>query len=362
MIQAQPTLLVVDDNSTNIKVVEKFISMDGKYRSVHATRGEEALRICSEQAIDMVLLDIMMPEMNGYEVCEKLKQDPATRDIPVIFITAKHEAEDIVHGFSVGGVDYLLKPFNGSELIARINTHMQLRLQERELKEANATKDRFITIIAEELRSPIKALNGVLHMLAHPPQQLDAVQQHDYIAQAALAAESLDVISSNLIQWSSLQIDSIPLRPVNVDLHNLFAEAANKVSAENPQKAIQYKIEIDEGQTCHADESSLQRVAQSILTNASAFSHTGGEVSVSASRQNDDWYITIKDQGVGISIEDQQNLFHLDKRITHSGTSGETGSGMGLLLCKELMKRIKGTITIQSEPGKGTQILLTLPA
>ena len=361
MIDTQPTILVVDDNITNIKVAAGFISRDGKYQSVHATGGEEALRICSEQRIDMVLLDIMMPGMNGYQVCEKLKQDPTTRDIPVIFVSAKHEAEDIVRGFSVGGIDYLLKPFNGMELLARIDTHMRLRLQERELNEANAIKDRFISIIAEELRSPITALNGVLHMCANTSQPLDAEQQQYYIAQAALAAESLDAISSNLLQWSSLQIDTIPLRAVDIDLYNLFAVVANTINAENPQKAIQYQINIEEGQICHADESSLQRIAQQLLTNASAFSHKGGKVTISASQQDDSWHITIEDNGVGISTEDQQNLFQLDKRVIHTGTAGEIGSGMGLLLCKELMQRLNGTITIQSDYGKGTQILLTLP-
>ena len=110
MIDILPTLLIVDDNVTNIKVINSFVSKSGKYRSISATSGAEALRICSEQRVDMVLLDIMMPEMDGYQVCEKLKQDPVTRDIPVIFITAKHETESIVKGFEVGGIDYLLKP------------------------------------------------------------------------------------------------------------------------------------------------------------------------------------------------------------------------------------------------------------
>ncbi|NOR51166.1 MAG: response regulator, partial [Gammaproteobacteria bacterium] len=325
------------------------------------TSGAEALRICSEQRIDMVLLDIMMPEMDGYQVCEKLKQDPATRDIPIIFITAKHETESIVKGFEVGGIDYLLKPFNGMELLARIDTHMRLRFQELELKEAGAINERFIAIIADELRSPITALNGVLHMLANPSRLLDSEQQQDYIVQAALAAESLNAISSNLIQWSVLQIESIPLRPVDVDLHNLFAEAVNTVNAENPQKGIEYQINITEGQTCNTDESLLQRVAQIILTNAAAFSHKGGEVSISANQNSDGWQIIIEDHGVGMSAEEQQNLFKLDKHVVRTGTAGEIGSGMGLLLGKELMERLNGTITIESESGKGTQVLLNLP-
>ncbi len=362
MINYQPTLLVVDDNVTNIKVVEGFVSKNGKYRSISATSGAEALRICAEQCIDMVLLDIMMPEMDGYQVCEKLKQDPTTKDIPIIFITAKHETKSIIKGFEVGGIDYILKPFNGMELMARIDTHMRLRFQEIEIKEASAINERFIAIIADELRSPITALNGVLHMLANPSQLLDSEQQQDYIVQASMAAESLNAISSNLIQWSILKIDAIPLRSADIELNNFFAKVANKISAENPQKQIQYKIEIAEGFTCHTDESLLQRIAQILLANASAFSHKGGEVSIAAKENANGWQITIEDRGVGMSSEELQNLFQLDKRVIRAGTAGEAGSGMGLLLCKELMDRLNGTIKIESEPDKGTRLFLNLPA
>ena len=357
----KPNILIVDDNKTNIKLVESFLKRDGGYSYFSTTQPAEVQELCRNNPVDMVLLDIMMPKLDGYQVCEILKTDPATRQIPVIFLTAKHETESIVRGFQAGGVDYLIKPLNGLELLARMDTHMRLQRQEQELRELNATKDRFIAIIAEDLRSPITGLHGVLQMVDNNFDSLDKEQLHEYISMGHLAAESLDSLSANLIQWSSLHITELPLHPVELDLHELFASTIRSVQEESPQKEIAFQLNIDKGEFIQVDEPSLRLVALNLLRNAVAFSHHQGIVTVSATSNDLQWQITIQDNGIGIDADNQEKLFKLDQRFTRVGTSGEMGSGMGLLLCHELVTRNGGELSIQSELNKGTQVNITLP-
>ncbi|MCF8381297.1 MAG: response regulator [Bacteroidales bacterium] len=143
-------ILVVDDNLENLKVVSNLLK-DKEYKIALAQDGESALKVLEENKIDLILLDIMMPEMDGYEVCAILKSKPETKDIPIIFLSAKMESEDIVKGFQMGGVDYITKPFNREELIARVNNHIQLKLVRDCLKEAEKetkrTRDYFIKVL-----------------------------------------------------------------------------------------------------------------------------------------------------------------------------------------------------------------------
>ncbi len=361
MLQQKPTILIVDDHPTNIKLVEAFLKRDGRYNYLSTTQPTQVLELCRNQAVDMVLLDIMMPEMDGYEVCEALKENPDTREIPVIFLTAKHEPESIVTGFKAGGIDYLIKPLNGMELLVRMTTHLNLRRHQQQLRELNATKDRFISIIAEDLRSPITGLRGVLQMVDNNFDTLSKEQLHEYISMAHLAADSLDSLSANLIQWSSLHASELPLYPAQLDLHELFASAIRSAQEESPQKDIQFQLKVEEGSLITTDESSLRQVALNLLRNAVAFSHNRGEITIAATADDKEWTISISDNGIGIDAENQKRLFKLDQRFSRAGTAGETGSGMGLLLCQEILERNQGTITIQSELNRGTQATITLP-
>ncbi|MDH5784093.1 MAG: hybrid sensor histidine kinase/response regulator [Chromatiales bacterium] len=362
MPQQKPLVLIVDDNETNVKLVEQFLMHDGRYDYLSTTNPTAVMEICRNTPVDMVLLDIMMPEMDGYQVCAQLKAQHATRDIPVIFLTAKHDMESIIKGFNTGGVDYLIKPINGMELMARMTTHLNLRRQEQELRALNATKDRFIAIIAEDLRSPITGLRGVLQMLASKFDTLSTDQIHDYIDMAHLAADSLDSLAENLIQWSAINDGNPPLSLHQLDLHALFSSAIQRVRAENLQKEIVFELDITEGSFAYADENALMLVALNLLRNAVAFSHHGGQVYIGAEESEGRWQIRIDDQGIGIAPEEQEKLFRLDTRFTRVGTSGEKGSGMGLLLCQEIMQRIGGTISLESQPDKGTHLKLSLPS
>jgi len=157
-------VLIVDDVPKNIQLAGSILQKEG-YHISFANNGETALNLTKTNDFDLILLDIMMPEMDGFEVCGQLKQKPETRDIPIIFLTAKTGTESTIKGFEIGAVDYVTKPFNEKELLARVRTHLELRDAQKNLREANATKDKFFSIIAHDLKNPFNALLGLSKLL-----------------------------------------------------------------------------------------------------------------------------------------------------------------------------------------------------
>ena len=345
------TILIVDDNPTNIDLLVAFLR-DGDYTILKAENGDKALELSRTNSLDLVLLDIMMPGLDGYQVCEALKQMPEHASTPVIFLTARNDIASMVKGFNVGAVDYLTKPINVEEFRARVNTHLRLSRQEQELKQYDAAKNRFISIIAEDLCSPIEGLKTVLKRLNDSSDTLEKEVINEYISVAYSAADCLDAISNEL-----------PSNPQNVDVCNVFNEEIDSIQNENRQKNITINNDIKHDQMVYVDEEYLRIMVRNILSNAVSFSHKGGNVDVYAECSNIDGSltITIKDEGVGISSEDQENLFQPGKQHRKEGTAGEIGTGMGLVLCHDLLVSSNGRIWIESELDNGTKVYINLP-
>jgi len=158
------SILIVDDVAKNIQLVAKFLTHEG-YNLFFAQSGESAIKQIAARTFDLILLDIMMPGMDGFEVCRKIKNQDKSKDIPVIFLTAKTDDEVIVKGFDIGGVDYITKPFNPIELIARVKTHLQMRSRELELEELNNTKDTLLSVISHDLRTPFFNIMSIGELL-----------------------------------------------------------------------------------------------------------------------------------------------------------------------------------------------------
>ncbi|MDH5473414.1 MAG: hybrid sensor histidine kinase/response regulator [Gammaproteobacteria bacterium] len=361
-INKQPTILTVDDNPSNLQLLDGFLA-GGDYNILKAENGEEALKVSRNNSIDLVLLDIMMPGMDGYQVCETLKKMPDKADVPVIFLTARNDIESMIKGFNVGAVDYLTKPINVEEFRARVSTHLRLRHQEQELKQHVAAKNRFVSIIADDLRTPIEALKSVLKMLNDSSEELDKVLLHDYISMAYSAADCLDAISQNLTKWSALQNNELPANPQVIAVYTVFNEIVDEIQQENKQKGIIINNNIEHDQMAFVDDEYLRIIARNILSNAVSFSQKESQIDIFTECSNVDGSLTIvvKDQGVGMSPEEMENIFQVGEQHRGVGTAGEIGTGMGLVLCRDLLVNSNGRIWLESEQSKGTKVYINLP-
>ncbi len=354
-------ILIVDDVYRNIQLAGIILQKDS-FRFSFATDGESALRLAGEGGIDLILLDIMMPGMDGYTVCGRLKDNPLTADIPVIFLTAMNDTESIVKGFDLGAVDYLTKPFQAAELLARVRTHLKLRITERELRMANAAKDRFFSIIAHDLRSPFTALLGVSEFLKDGLEELEPEMAKEMIGGIHSASRNAFNLLENLLEWSRVQIGAVPLNPVEVHLSAEVRENIQLFSAKLESKEIELVNNVTDNIVAFADIHAVNTVIRNLLSNAIKYSPRGGKIELKAESGTSQVTLTVRDYGTGMSREQQESLFMIDARSKIRGTEQEDGTGLGLILSREFLDRSGGSIRAESVPGEGSVFTISLPS
>ena len=363
----KPLILIVDDTPKNIQVLGKTLHEIGYNVSI-ATSGSQALDSVRKESPDLILLDIQMPEMDGFEVCKILKANPDTKEIPVIFLTAVIDSEKIVQGFEIGAVDYITKPFHTAELTMRVATHIEIK-QSREkirktneqLKELNATKDKFFSIIAHDLKNPFNTLLGFSKLLFEnaPNYTTDQIQQYAQIMNHT--AKQSYALLENLMQWAKSQTEKIKISPRNSSMNELLSITIPIVNGSALKKNITIENNISTEDLVYADNSLTTTILRNILTNAIKFTHTNGKIIVSTQRKDFFLEVSITDTGVGIEPMNMDKLFRIDSKVTSHGTDNEEGTGLGLILCKEFVEKQGGTIWANSEVGKGSAFTFTLP-
>jgi two-component system, sensor histidine kinase and response regulator len=353
-------VLIVDDMPQNIQIAGAFLMQAG-FEPAFAQSGTEALDAANTYDYDVILLDIMMPGMNGYEVCEKLKQNPKTRDIPVIFLTALREIENIKRAFQAGGVDFITKPFNSDELVARTIAQLQLKRQREELQKLNSLKDKLFSIVAHDLKHPFNALLSLTEALMNNYKEFDYDTLGQYLQMLYESAQQGYQLLENLLEWSHTQTNKIKYSPVKIRLPELLENVLQLEKFIADQKSVKL-ISVVEDVNVWADYNMLNTVLRNLITNAIKFSHPGSDIYIeSTMTENNMIQISITDQGVGIEPENIDKLFRSDIHFTTYGTSNEKGTGLGLILCKEFVERNGGSITVESKLGKGSSFKFTLP-
>ncbi len=361
MVEKQsPLILIVDDHSQNLSVLGNMLREHG-YRFVIAETGYEALDFVKKKIPDLILLDIMMPDMSGLEVCKRLKQESAFSDIPVIFLTAKRETEDIIQGFKLGAVDYVTKPFNKEELMVRVNTRLELKEVREKLRQALATKDKFFSIIAHDLMNPFNALLGFSSLLLTEAETISAEERQEFIQDIQKASIQGHNLLSNLLFWARSQTGKLEVNLITLDLEEVVENNVEFVSENAKHKGINLLILL-ENQPILADKNMLDTVIRNLLSNAIKFTPKNGTIEISSKKEANTVVISISDTGVGISAENMEKLFRIDVNHTTVGTQRETGNGLGLILCKEFIEKQGGTIKVESEEGKGSRFSISLPS
>ncbi|MCG8701366.1 MAG: hybrid sensor histidine kinase/response regulator [Bacteroidales bacterium] len=362
------SILIVDDLAKNIQIVANLLK-PFDYRILFAQNGVKALKIIDEETVDLVLLDVMMPEIDGFEVCKRIKSMPGKKDIPIIFLTAKTDIDSITTGFQLGGVDYVTKPFNNEELMARIHTHLSLRSsyktiadQNVELTELNAVKDKFFSIIAHDLRNPFNALLVLTEILKTRYGEMESSEAQQMIDMLYDSTKEGYELLDNLLTWSRSQRNRLEFNPVLLDIRDIIQGNVQLLTNLARSKEIQLQVNVDREYQVMSDQNMIDTVIRNLVTNAIKFTPTGGLITISVITNEDEIIVTVKDTGVGISPENLSKLFKIDSGHSTLGTSNEKGTGLGLVLCKEFIDKHEGRIWVESELNKGSEFKFSLPA
>jgi signal transduction histidine kinase len=362
-----PKILIVDDIASNIQVVANLLKKNN-YNISYAQSGKSGLERANQINFDLILLDIMMPEMDGFEVCHHLKSNPKTKDIPIIFLTAKTTEDSLKKGFDAGAVDFIPKPFKSDELLARVNTHIQLKtVRERlsatniELQEANANKDKLLSIIAHDLRNPFSVLITFSKLLLDTIDDFSKDDILNYLNTFYQTSKQGYNLLDNLLNWSKSQTGKMEIVSEILNLKDLVEENITLLYSQANSKKISMINKVPEDLKGVADLNMILTVVRNLITNAIKFTPEGGKIEITGKSGKNYSEITIEDSGVGISAEDLDKIFRIEIKHSTPGTNDERGSGLGLVLCKEFVEKNFGILKATSEPGKGSKFSFTLP-
>ena len=362
------TVLIVDDTIANVLLLKVLIG-NQKYRIVTAGNGMEALQAVEKESPDLILLDIMMPGMNGYEVAEKLKADPQTQEIPIIFLTALNSTNDIVKGFKTGASDYISKPFNKEELLIRVTHQISLiaakRLIASQMKELQSTirgRDRLYSVIAHDLRSPMGSLKMIFNLLmAQLPPEKIGPEMYDMLSMANHTAEETFSLLDNLLKWTKSQIGRLKTVYQEIDMMEVIGDAVTLFSPVASLKNIKIRTEWPDHVDVRVDVDMIKTIMRNLLSNAVKYSPEGSEIIVTVEDLGEKAVVNVRDFGKGIPEEDQPKLFHSDPHFTTYGTHNEEGSGLGLLLCKDFAHKNNGDLWFSSKAGEGSTFSFSVP-
>jgi len=361
------TILVVDDTPTNLSVLLDYLNQSG-FKTLIAQDGEGALEQADFARPDIILLDVMMPGIDGFETCKQLKANDATKDIPIIFMTALSETVDKIKGFQYGAVDYITKPFQQEEVLVRITTHLTIQHQKKalndlnqELMASNATKDKFFSIIAHDMRSAFTPMVGYSDLLSRAAGELENSKLLKYAANMQIMIDNAQKLFKNLLDWARIQRGAMTYQPNHFDLFSIGMSNIAFLMGAAKQKNIELQLNIEKKTLCVADNNMVDTILRNLISNAIKFTREGGTVSLSSEMLDNNWLeVKITDNGVGIAPENQEKLFTIDNKHKSPGTAGEQGTGLGLILCKELVEKNEGKIWVTSKKDEGACFHFTL--
>lgn len=373
-IENSNTILVVDDIKANLELIKGVLKRH-KIVGETAISANEAFEKIAIKKPDLILLDVAMPEMDGFEMCKLLKENDETKDIPVIFITAHYQPNHILKGFQMGAVDYIAKPFNQQELISRVQTHLKLKnandqivaqnmmisQQNERLTALNFTKDKFFSIIAHDLKTPFSNIITLSQMMIESGEALPEDRKKQFIEAIYQTSNEGFNLLMNLLNWSRNQTGSLKQMPDVLNLRKVVKNLLITTMLQIEWKEISLVNNVTSDIFCVADFYMLETVLRNIVSNAIKFTPKKGNIEINAVVKNNFVFLSVKDSGEGITDEAIESINYSDKFFTSKGTDNENGSGLGLKLCKEFAEKNGGNLLINRNIDGGSTITVTLP-
>ena len=363
-------ILLVDDDRLNIRILRSMLQNEG-YVLAEADSAESALVLYDDFQPDLVLLDVLLPGMTGFDACRELRKRHSAKAAPVMFITAKQEAEDVVEGFSAGGVDYVMKPFRQKEVVARIRTHLQIRLlSERQstlvdqLSRANAAKNKFLGMAAHDLRNPLASIRGLAEFLRDGTVGELTTDQLELINLIHQASQNMVSLVNDLLDVATIEAGELRLMIAPVAL----ADVIEKSVAMNAREAARKKTAIlfeqcEATPVLNLDADKIRQVVDNLLSNAVKYSPPGSTVRVGLRALPLGAHaVTVRDQGKGIPEGERDRLFKDFSRLSVQPTGGEKSTGLGLAICRKIVDAHGGSIVAENLPAGGCEFRVTLPS
>jgi signal transduction histidine kinase len=360
-----PLVLVVDDEPRNRELVRAYLG--STFRVVEAGSGTEALAVVAREPVDLVLLDVMMPEMDGFDCCQQIKQTPREGFLPVLLLTALHAQEDRIRGLSAGADDFLTKPVDRHELLLRVRVFLRLRQQEAQirrqlldLKTLQELKDDLFSLIVHDLRNPLTSVQGFLQVIQYKLAEPAYTALRGDVSYAREAAERLERILDDVLQVRVLEDGQLPLSPEAVELAALASEALATMDGVARAKHITVTHHARGNTEVRADRSLVRRCLENLLANALKFSPPTQVVEVTVAAENGGVVVGVADHGPGIPDALKPKVFGKYSSALPKG-EGLRGFGLGLHLVKLVAEAHGGVVGVQDRAGGGSVFRLFLP-
>ena len=360
-------ILIVDDVVSNVLLL-KILLTNEKFQVCTANNGRTCIEMAKKEHPDLILLDVMMPDINGFDTAVVLKKDEETKDIPIIFLTALNTPQDLVHGFQVGANDFLTKPFNKEELVMRVTQQISLvaakriiEKQNAELKATLSNRDKMYSVIAHDLRSPMASIRMVLNLVVQSAS-VETVGPELYMLldQANRESEEVHDLLDNLLKWTKSQTGRLNVVLQDLDLNDIVPGVVEIFDVIAQTKHITLELKkTDAPLKVTADNDMLKTVLRNFMSNAVKFSPDNSTIQIIMANEGDFARVSVKDQGVGIAADRLGSIFH--KGETTYGTGGEEGSGLGLQLCQDFARKNGGDCYVESVEGEGSTFSFTVP-
>lgn len=380
-------ILIVDDSPISRAKVMKMIQNNFNVKIWEASNAMEGMRLLGNHNIDLILLDVIMPDIDGFKAARVIRTHTKTANIPIIFVTGSDpKKQKEYQGFESGGIDYITKPFTEKEMTRLLSLYMrfirreqemnkiladnneklkaeieerilaeaELSKREQELQDSNRTKDKFFSIIAHDLKNPIGTFRNVLSVLVEQYEEFAPEERREFLEMLNDSSKNLYELLENLLDWSRAQTGGLQFNPEATPLNFIATSACQPLEMIATNKNIDLEVEVDEDIEVMADTNLIVTVIRNLVANSIKFTPEGGSIKVYNIQKDDRSIIKIKDSGVGISEENIQKLFRIDVSHSTMGTNDEKGTGLGLILCKEFIEKHDGSIEVESTEGKGT--------
>ncbi len=356
-------ILIVDDDINVVKAIERLL-FSKNYIVYSALSGDEALTKLKETQADIMLLDIIMPEMDGYKLCDILKNDERYSLMPIIFLTEANDTESIVKAYEHGAVDYIVKPFNPQVLFARINTHLQLKKSQEKLQDMDEVKTKFFSIMTKDIKDNLLGMKGMADFLVQDLAEIKEKNTEGIKMAKILQDDSRQLyeLLENLIDWASIETDQTKIYPVNFKVCDVINNTVEAFKNSLNKKRINISIDCNDEIELKTDPDALKIIFSKILSNAIKYSYPEGNIELRVEKKNSNCIFTITDHGVGMDMEVVKSIFKLDTPHPKTiGTAEEKGTGLGLIICNALIEKMNGSINIESKKFRGVKVTFTLP-